>query len=69
MVDNTLACAGGETSKRPRNRLIWAALLVSLADEASDKGQDCTYGGPEHLESIWAPRILKRAFWNLIDMP
>ena len=67
MVDTTLAFASRETSEAATQRLDLAALLISLVDEAADKGTDCSYAGPDHLEIVGRPVPLKRAFWNLID--
>lgn len=67
MVDMTLAFASGETSEGATQRLDLAALLISLADEAADDGNDCSYIGPDHLEIAGRSMPLKRAFRNLID--
>lgn len=67
MVDTTLVFASGETSEGANQRLDLAALLISLADEAADNGNDCSYVGPDHLEITGRPIPLKRAFRNLID--
>jgi len=67
MVDTTLAFASGETSEGATQRLDLAALLISLVDEAADKGSNCSYVGPDHLEITGRPMALKRAFRNLID--
>jgi signal transduction histidine kinase len=67
MVDTTLAFASGEATEAPTEPIDLAALLISLVDEAADKGLDCSYLGPDHLEMIGRPVPLKRAFWNLID--
>lgn len=67
MVDTTLAFASGETSEGTTQPLDLAALLISLVDEAADKGNDCSYVGPDHLEITGRLIPLKRAFRNLID--
>jgi signal transduction histidine kinase len=67
MVDTTLAFASGETSEGATQPMDLAALLISLTDEATDKGYDCRYVGPDHLEIIGRLVPLKRAFRNLID--
>jgi signal transduction histidine kinase len=67
MVDTTLAFASGEMSEAATQRLDLAALLISLVDEAADKGTDCSYAGPDHLEIAGRLMPLKRAFRNLID--
>lgn len=67
MVDTTLAFASGETSEATNQSMDLAALLISLVDEATDKGLDCSYVGPDHLEIVGRLIPLKRAFRNLID--
>lgn len=67
MVDTTLAFASGETGEGTAKPLDLAALLISLVDEATDEGNDCSYAGPDHLEMTGRSMPLKRAFRNLID--
>jgi len=67
MVDTTLAFASVETNEGATQPLDLAALLISLVDEAADKGSDCSYAGPDHLEIVGRLIPLKRAFRNLID--
>lgn len=67
MVDTTLAFASGETGEGATQPLDLAALLISLVDEATDEGNDCSYIGPDHLEITGRSMPLKRAFRNLID--
>ncbi|MBW7971230.1 HAMP domain-containing sensor histidine kinase [Bradyrhizobium sp. BR 10289] len=67
MVDTTLAFASGETTEAATQPMDLAALLISLVDEATDNGHDCSYTGPDHLEIVGRLIPLKRAFRNLID--
>ncbi|MBR1132786.1 HAMP domain-containing sensor histidine kinase [Bradyrhizobium iriomotense] len=67
MVDTTLTFASGEASEGTTQPIDLAALLISLVDEAADKGHDCSYVGPDHLEIAGRLIPLKRAFRNLID--
>jgi signal transduction histidine kinase len=67
MVDTTLAFASGETTEATTQPMDLAALLISLVDEATDNGHDCSYTGPDHLEIVGRLIPLKRALRNLID--
>lgn len=67
MLDSTLAFASGEARALPSQLTDIAALLISIVDEASDKGHPCIYEGPDHVETMGHPVSLKRAFRNLID--
>lgn len=67
MLDSTLAFASGEAQTLPSQPTDVAALLISLTDEAIDKGHGCSYDGPNHVETMAHPVSLKRAFRNLID--
>ncbi|MGY6251375.1 sensor histidine kinase [Bosea thiooxidans] len=67
MLDSTLAFARGDAHRAPSERLDLAALLITLVDDANDRGIACSYTGPNHCDLVGDPLSLKRAFSNLIN--
>ena len=67
MIDATLSYLKGESEDAPPRALDLAALLRTLADEASDTGQDVTFAGPRSLVIKGRHLGLKRALSNLIQ--
>jgi len=67
MVDATLSYLRGETETESPRALDLAALLRTLADEATDMGQDVTLDTPHSLVIQGRLLGLKRAFSNLIQ--
>ncbi len=66
MISATLTFAGDDLKKEPQQRVDLAALLISLCDSFSDRGQQADYGGPNHAHLLCQPVAMKRAFDNLI---
>jgi signal transduction histidine kinase len=67
MLDSTLVFATGQARREPSRPTDIAAMLISLSDEANDRGHTCSYAGPDHAETFGNPVSLKRALQNLID--
>ncbi|MCZ8185723.1 MAG: ATP-binding protein [Beijerinckiaceae bacterium] len=67
MLDQTLAHLRGDRKDEAVRPLNLAALLATLADQASDQGASTRLAGPTTLVIEGRPLALKRAFGNLID--
>ena len=67
MISGSLAFAGEDARLEPHQRVDLAALLISLCDEACDRGDEAAYVGPDHAELPCQPIAMRRAFANLID--
>lgn len=67
MISGSLAFAGEDARLEPHQRVDLAALLISLCDEACDRGDEAAYIGPDHAELPCQPIAMRRAFANLID--
>ena len=66
MISATLTFAGDELKSESQQRVDLAALLISLCDSFSDRGQPANYSGPNHAYLVCQPVAMKRAFDNLI---
>lgn len=66
MISATLTFAGDDLKKEPHQRVDLAALLISLCDGFSDRGQSAEYAGPNHAYLFCQAVAMKRAFDNLI---
>ncbi|MGO9170783.1 MAG: ATP-binding protein [Rhodomicrobium sp.] len=66
MISATLTFAGDDLKREPHERVDLAALLISLCDSFSDRGQPADYSGPNHAYLLCQPSAMKRAFDNLI---
>jgi signal transduction histidine kinase len=42
-------------------------MAATLVEDATDRGRDATYMGPQHLEWVVRPSMLRRALSNLIE--
>jgi signal transduction histidine kinase len=67
MVASVLAFLGGDGDPEPAKRIDLAVLCATLVDDATDRGHDVTYHGPDHCEATIRPLGMKRALGNLID--
>lgn len=67
MIDATLSYLKGESDDEAPRALDLAALLRSIADDASDLGQDVTLTGPRSQVCRGRHLGLKRAFSNLVQ--
>ncbi len=67
MVASLLAYLGGEGESEARVAIDLAVLCETVCDDASDRGRDARYTGPDHLELAVRPVTLKRAIVNLVE--
>lgn len=67
MVASLLAYLGGEEEPEAAVATDVAVTLMTLTDDAQDRGADVRYEGPEHLEACVRPVTLKRALGNLLS--
>lgn len=67
MVNSLLAFLGGEADPETPRRVDLAVLCASIADDASDHGNDVRYEGPSHLEHVVRASSFRRAVTNLVD--
>ena len=67
MVDSTLAYLRGATESEEPRQADLAAILRTFCDDATDRGADVTYAGPDRALLRLRPLAVKRAFGNLID--
>ncbi|MCZ8373938.1 MAG: ATP-binding protein [Beijerinckiaceae bacterium] len=67
MLDQTLAHLRGDRKDEATRPLDLAALLATLANQATDQGAAASLAGPATLVIDGRPLALKRAFGNLID--
>ncbi|MDG6094488.1 HAMP domain-containing protein [Acetobacter sp. AN02] len=67
MVDGVLAYLSGETTHEEARPLDLAALLSTIADDASDQGRDVVCQGPDRLQIRLPPLAMKRVFNNLVE--
>ncbi|GJD73621.1 ATP-binding protein [Methylobacterium goesingense] len=67
MIDSTLAYLRGNADPEPRRNTNVASILMSIADAASDAGQDVGYVGPRRALATVRPVALRRALDNLVD--
>nr|WP_218061514.1 ATP-binding protein [Ameyamaea chiangmaiensis] len=67
MVGGVLAYLAGENDPERPKAVNLAAMLITLVDEATDRGAVADYSGAEHI-LVWVrPLAMKRVFGNLID--
>jgi two-component system, OmpR family, sensor kinase len=66
MLDQTLAYLGGDRTDEALRPLDLAALVHTLADEASDGGADVSVAGAGRLTIDGRPLALRRALGNLL---
>lgn len=67
MVDGVLAYLSGEKAREACRTLDLATLLSTIADDATDRGGDVTYEGPDRLSVVLPPLATKRVFTNLVE--
>lgn len=70
LIDEGLALARSLEATEPTARIDVAALLSSIADDASDAGQAVSFTAPEGPRNVLAdcrPNGLQRAIGNLVD--
>jgi signal transduction histidine kinase len=67
MIDSLLAYLAGDGDSERIVATDIAVTCATLADDATDHGQDASYHGPEHCEIRVRPVAIKRALTNLVD--
>ena len=67
MLSSLLAFFGGESDPEAPERVDLAVMLATLVDDATDRGRDAAYEGPDHLDARLRPLETKRAVANLVD--
>jgi signal transduction histidine kinase len=67
MVGGVLAYLSGENDPETIRSVDLASILMTLADDAADRGRDVTYDGPPQWLARVRPLAMKRVFGNLID--
>ncbi|WP_174273281.1 ATP-binding protein [Sphingomonas bacterium] len=67
MVGSLLSFLGGEDDPEPQVLTDLAVMAATIVDDATDRGEDASYGGDDHLEVRVRPIALKRAVGNLIE--
>lgn len=67
MISATLAFARGDAQGEPSRTIDLAALLISLCDDVTDRGDDASYSGPNHARICGQPMMMKRALANIVD--
>jgi signal transduction histidine kinase len=67
LLSSLLAFLGGESAPEQKVSIDVAVLVATLVDDATDRGLDATYVGPDHLEAPVGPLALRRALGNLLE--
>ncbi len=67
MIASLLAFLGGDSDPEKPSALDLAVLCATLVDDATDRGYDVTYVGPDHFELRLRRLAIKRALTNLIE--
>jgi len=67
MIASLLAFLGGDGDPETPVPVDIAVLVDTLVQGAADRGRDATYDGPDHLELVARPSLLRRAVSNLIE--
>ncbi|NHN89079.1 ATP-binding protein [Acetobacter conturbans] len=67
MVDGVLAYLSGEKEREAPRSTDLAAILTTIMDDATDRGADVVYNGPDRLPLVLPPLAMKRVFTNLVE--
>lgn len=67
MVASLLAFLGGDSDPETPVLSDLAVLCATLVDDATDRGREASYHGPDHCEHVVRPIGIKRALTNLVD--
>ncbi|ONF95713.1 ATP-binding protein [Sphingomonas jeddahensis] len=67
MIASLLAFLGGDSDPEKPSSLDLAVLCATLIDDASDRGFEATYVGPDHFELRLRRLAIKRALTNLVE--
>jgi two-component system, OmpR family, osmolarity sensor histidine kinase EnvZ len=67
MIASLLTFLKGEDDPEAAVPVDVAVMAATLAEDAADRGHDARYAGPEHLEWVVRPSLLRRALSNLVE--
>jgi signal transduction histidine kinase len=67
MIASLLAFLGGDSDPEKPTALDLAVLCATLVDDATDRGHEATYVGPDHFELRLRRLAMKRALTNLVE--
>lgn len=67
MIASLLAFLKGSDDPEPAVPVDVAVMAATLVEDAADRGREARYSGPEHLEWVVRPSMLRRALNNLIE--
>ncbi|AQS86026.1 MAG: ATP-binding protein [Acetobacter aceti] len=67
MVDGVLAYLSGEKEREATRSTDLAAILMTIMDDATDRGDTVTYEGPDRLPLVLPSLAIKRVFTNLVE--
>jgi signal transduction histidine kinase len=67
MIASLLTFLKGEDDPEPAVAVDVAVMAATLVEDATDRGRDARYSGPQHLEWVARPSMLRRALSNLIE--
>lgn len=67
MIASLLAFLGGDSDPEKPCSVDLAVLCATLVDDATDRGHEATYVGPDHFELRLRRLAIKRALTNLVE--
>ncbi len=67
MIASLLAFLGGDSDPETPVRVDVAVLCATIVDDATDRGREAMYLGPDHCDRTLRPLGFKRALVNLVD--
>ncbi len=67
MINSLLAFLGGDADPEAPSSIDLAVMCATLVDDASDRGREAEYVGPDHFELRLRRLAIKRALTNLIE--
>lgn len=67
MIASLLTFLKGSDDPEPAVAVDVAVMAATLAEDATDRGREASYAGPEHLEWVVRPSMLRRALSNLVE--
>lgn len=67
MIASLLTFLKGSDDPEPAVAVDVAVMAATLVEDAADRGREAEYAGPEHLEWVVRPSMLRRALSNLVE--
>jgi two-component system, OmpR family, osmolarity sensor histidine kinase EnvZ len=67
MIASLLTFLRGQDDPEPPVAIDIAVMAATLVEDATDRGREAEYSGPEHLDWVARPSMLRRALSNLIE--